>query len=115
MYKKQERVFDAVKECVQKNIALHVSHLKEQLLQSNGDNIAIMDSFWFHLHRSILTTASLLVYVSQHDKKWVWEGCLTGRLSVLDYATNEVKSALRQQDDEMASIQNVMQNCLLHA
>ena len=87
MYKKQERVFDAVKECVQKNIALHVSHLKEQLLQSNGDNIAIMDSFWFHLHRSILTTASLLVYVSQYDKKWVWEGYLTGRLSVLDYAT----------------------------
>mgnify|MGYP004703320191 CR=1 FL=1 len=35
--------------------------------------------------------------------------------NVLDYATNEVKSALRQQDDEMASIQNVMQNCLLHA
>ena len=102
MYKKQERVFDAVKECVQNNIALHVSHLKEQLLQSNGDNIAIMDSFWFHLHRSILTTASLLVYVSQYDKK----------LSVLDYATNEVKSALRQQDDEMASIQNVFSSIM---
>ena len=49
------------------NVEERMERLKSQLAQEGVDWIAVVDDLWIHLHRSILTVASLLVYLNQGE------------------------------------------------
>lgn len=104
-----------VKMCVKANVEERMERLKGQLAQNGADWIAVVDDLWVHLHRSILTVASLLVYLNQGERQSCSQSLLMSRATVAEYALQEVKALLQQQEAEAGSIRRVVFLLPLHA
>lgn len=104
-----------VKMCVKANVEERMERLKGQLAQNGADWIAVVDDLWAHLHRSILTVASLLVYLNQGERQSFQQSLLMSRATVAEYALQEVKALLQQQETEAGSIRRVVLLLPFHA
>ena len=95
-----------VKMCVKANVEERMEQLKGQLAQNGADWIAVVDNLWAHLHRSNL---------NQGERQSFQQSLLMSRATVAEYALQEVKALLQQQETEAGSIRRVVLLLPLHA
>ena len=71
LYQRSESLFKQVTDCMNNYITIRINKLVDSLSMENVDVLTIMDSFWTSLYSVAKTISSLLVHLSQSDKRYI--------------------------------------------